>query len=97
MFRLSLMSIFLFSFLAGALVVSAQQDYVDQLIQLTELTANQQYREAINRYKKLESQPGNNGSSQWIVAGSSTRIRLVRRERLPNRGKRRSAGVLSFR
>ena len=38
MFRISLVSIFLFSLLAGALVVGAQQDYIDQLIQLSELT-----------------------------------------------------------
>lgn len=74
MFRLSLMSIFLFSFLAGVLVVSAQQDYIDQLIQLTELTDSQQYREAINGYKKLESQPG---APEWLKAGAEYEIAEV--------------------
>jgi hypothetical protein len=74
MFRLSLMSIFLFSFLAGALVVSAQRDYIDQLIQLTELTDSQQYREAINGYKKLESQPG---APEWLKAGAEYEIAEV--------------------
>lgn len=74
MFRLSLMSIFLFSFLAGVLVVSAQQDYTDQLIQLTELTDSQQYREAINGYKKLESQPG---APEWLKAGAEYEIAEV--------------------
>jgi len=53
MFRISVISIFLFSLLAGARLASAQQDYIDQLIKLTELSDSQQYREAINGYKKL--------------------------------------------
>jgi hypothetical protein len=58
MFRISLISIFLVLFLTGAPVLGAQQDYVDQLIKLSELSSNQQYREAISGYKRLESQPG---------------------------------------
>src|ERR1044072_9968336 len=69
MFRTSLGSIFLFSLVAGAVVMGAQQDYVDQLIQLTELTDNQQYREAINGYKRLES-----GAPEWLKAGSEYEI-----------------------
>ena len=65
MFRISLISIFL----AGALVVSAQQDYVDQLIQLAELTDSQQYREAISGYKRLES-----GAPEWLKAGAEYEI-----------------------
>ena len=71
MFRISLVSIFLFSLLGGALIVGAQQDYIDQLIQLSELTSNQQYREAINGYKRLESQPG---APAWLTAGSEYEI-----------------------
>jgi hypothetical protein len=71
MFRISLISIFLFSLLASAHAQSAQQDYVDQLIQLTELTDNQQYREAINGYKRLESQPG---APEWLKAGAEYEI-----------------------
>ena len=69
MFRISLMSIFLFTLLAGAFGVSAQRDYVDELIQLSELTDNQQYREAISGYKKLES-----GAPGWLKAGAEYEI-----------------------
>ena len=71
MFRISVISILLFSLLAGARLAGAQQDYIDQLIKLTELSDNQQYREAINGYKKLESQPGAPG---WLKAGSEYEI-----------------------
>jgi len=71
MFRISMISILLFSLLAGALVVSAQQDYIDQLIQLSELADSQQYREAINGYKRLESQPG---APDWLKAGAEYEI-----------------------
>src|SRR6476469_8373041 len=66
MFRISVISILLFSLLAGV-----QQDYIDQLIKLSELTDNQQYREAINGYKKLESQPG---APEWLKAGAEYEI-----------------------
>ena len=71
MFRISVISILLLSLLAGARLAGAQQDYIDQLIKLTELSDNQQYREAINGYKKLESQPGTPG---WLKAGSEYEI-----------------------
>ncbi len=63
-----LLSIFLFLLLAGV-AVQAQQDYVDQLMRVTELTDNQQYREAINGYKKLES-----GAPDWLKAGAEYEI-----------------------
>src|SRR6185369_10553985 len=68
---LSVISIFLFSFLVCARLASAQQDYIDQLIRLAELSDSQQYREAINGYKKLESKPGAPG---WLKAGSEYEI-----------------------
>lgn len=71
MFRILLISIFLFSLLAGAGVQSAQQDYIDQLIKLSELSSNQQYREAINGYQKLEAQPQ---APAWLKAGSEYEI-----------------------
>ena len=71
MFRISVLSIFLFSLLLGGRVARAQQDYIDQLIKLTELSDNQQYREAINGYKRLESQPG---APAWLKAGSEYEI-----------------------
>ena len=46
MFRVSLISIFLFLLVIGARVRAAQQDYLDQLIKLSELSSNQEFREA---------------------------------------------------
>lgn len=69
MFRI--FSIFLVSLLASVLVVGAQQDYIEQLTRLIELTDSQQYREAINGYKRLGSQPGAPG---WLKAGSEYEI-----------------------
>jgi tetratricopeptide (TPR) repeat protein len=71
MFRTTLISIFLFSFLAAAPVLAAQQDYTDQLIKLSELTGSKQYREAIDGYKKLEAQPRTPG---WLKAGCEYEI-----------------------
>ncbi len=71
MFRISVISICLFSLLVGTRLARAQQDYVDQLMKLTELSDNQQYREAINGYKRLESQPG---APAWLKAGSEYEI-----------------------
>ena len=69
MFRFSLISIFLFLLVAGTCLAAAQQDYVAQLMQLTELTDSQQYREAINGYKRLEA-----GAPEWLKAGSEYEI-----------------------
>lgn len=71
MIRISLASIFLISLLVGSHIRATQQDYVDELMKLTELTDNQQYREAINGYKRLESQPG---APEWLKAGSEYEI-----------------------
>jgi hypothetical protein len=71
MFRTSLISIFLFSVLAGASVLAAQQDYTDQLIRLIELTDSKQYREAIDGYQKLQAEPG---SPPWLKAASEYEI-----------------------
>jgi hypothetical protein len=71
MFRISLISIFFALLLTGAAVLGAQQDYIDQLIKLSELSSSQQYREAINGYKSLESQPG---TPAWLKAGSAYEI-----------------------
>src|ERR1041384_4989481 len=71
MFRISVISIFLFLLLIGAPLAVAQQDYIDQLIKLSELSSSQQYREAINGYKRLESQPG---APDWLKAASEYEI-----------------------
>ena len=71
MVRISVISIFLFSLLVGTRLASAQQDYIDQLIKLSELSDSHQYREAINGYKRLESQPG---APDWLKAGSEYEI-----------------------
>lgn len=68
MWRISVTLIVLFSFLAG---VCAQQNYVDRLLKLSELSSNQQFREAINGYKRLEAEPG---TPEWLKAGSEYEI-----------------------
>jgi hypothetical protein len=64
MLRISAVVIVLFSFLT-------QQDYVDRLMKLSELSSNQQFREAINGYKRLEAEPG---TPEWLKAGSEYEI-----------------------
>jgi hypothetical protein len=71
MLRSTLIAIFLFSLLAGASVLAAQQDYTDQLIKLSELSSNKQYREAIDGYKNLETQ---RGTPQWLKAACEYEI-----------------------
>ena len=71
MVRISVITIFLFSLLTSASLANAQQDYVDQLIKLTELSDSQQYREAISGYKRLESQAG---APEWLKAGAEYEI-----------------------
>ena len=71
MYRISLISIFIVLLLTCARVLGAQQDYIDQLIQLIELTDNQQYREAINGYRSLQAEPG---APAWLKAGSEYEI-----------------------
>lgn len=68
MLRTTLISILLFLFVAGAF---AQQDYTDQLKQLTQLTDSKQYREAIHGYQALEAQPG---TPAWLKAASEYEI-----------------------
>jgi tetratricopeptide (TPR) repeat protein len=67
MFRVLLISIFLFLLVASAHAQEAQQDYIDQLMKLSESSSSQQYRDAIDGYKKLAARPG---IPQWLKAGS---------------------------
>ena len=67
MLRAALIPIFLFSFLAGTPARTQRQDYTDQLMRLTVLTDNKQYREAINGYKRLQANPG---TPEWLKAAS---------------------------
>jgi hypothetical protein len=71
MFLTALISILLFSFPAGASAWSERQDYIDPLTKLIELTDNQQYREAINGYRRLQAQPGTPG---WLKAACEYEI-----------------------
>ena len=71
MFRTALLSIFLFAFVAGTPARSEPQDYTGQLMQLTELTDNKQYGEAISGYKRLQAQPGTPG---WLKAACEYEI-----------------------
>ena len=71
MLRILMTTIVLFLFLAGASVKGAQQDYVDRLMKLSELSSSQQFREAINGYKRLEGEPG---TPNWLKAGCEYEI-----------------------
>ena len=71
MFRISVLSMISFSLLAGVCVKGMQQDYVDKLMKLSELSSSQQYREAINGYKRLEAE---SGTPEWLKAGSEYEI-----------------------
>ena len=71
MVRISVVSIFLFLLVAGVRPADAQQDYMDQLIKVGELTGNHQYREAIDGYKRLESQAA---APDWLKAGAEYEI-----------------------
>ena len=71
MVRISVISMLLFTLLVGAGLAHAQQDYVDELIKLSELSSSKQYREAIDGYKRLESQPG---APNWLKAASEYEI-----------------------
>jgi len=71
MSRIALISILSFLLLANAPLAAAQQDYVSELRQLIDLTDNQQYREAIAGYEKLQAQSGSPG---WLKAGAEYEI-----------------------
>jgi tetratricopeptide (TPR) repeat protein len=58
-------------FPAYAYLAAAQQDYVDQLRPLIDLTDNQQFREAIQGYQKLQSQ---SRSPVWLKAAAQYEI-----------------------
>ena len=67
----TLIPIFLFSFLACAPAQAQRQDYTDQLINLTDLTDNKQYAEAINGYKRLLAQAA---TPAWLKAACEYEI-----------------------
>ena len=71
MFRTALISIFLFSFFAGAPAYSQPQDYTGELMKLTELTDNKKYREALDGYRRLQAQPG---TPAWLRAAAEYEI-----------------------
>jgi hypothetical protein len=71
MFRAAFIAILLFSVLAGAFAQTEQQGYTSQLLKLTTLTDNKQYREAIEGYRLLEAQPGTPG---WLKAACEYEI-----------------------
>src|SRR5436190_12814678 len=62
---------FMFLFLAGAAAQSGRQDYTDELMKLTTITDNKQYREAISGYRKLQAQVG---TPEWLKAASEYEI-----------------------
>ncbi len=70
MFRVGFIATLLFSVLAGVFA-QADQDYTSQLLKLTTLTENKQYREAINGYRLLGAQPG---TPAWLKAACEYEI-----------------------
>ncbi len=71
MYRAAFIAIFLSSVLTGVFAQAERQDYTSQLIRLTALTDNKQYREAINGYRTLQTQPGTPG---WLKAACEYEI-----------------------
>jgi hypothetical protein len=71
MFRTALILIVLVSLLTGAPAQTERQDYSDQLLKLSLLTDNKQYREAISGYQSLQAQPG---TPAWLKAGCEYEI-----------------------
>jgi hypothetical protein len=70
MFRAALI-FFLFSFLADASAQVERQDYTAELMKLTRLADDKQYRGAIDGYKRLQAQPG---TPEWLRAASEYEI-----------------------
>src|SRR4051812_40928175 len=71
MFRTGPISICLLLLLSCTAVLATQQDYIDELMRLSQLSSNEQYREAISGYKRLEAQPA---TPAWLKAGSEYEI-----------------------
>ena len=65
MFRARFMAILQASVLASAFAQTGTQDYTGQLLKLTILTDNKQYREATDGYRLLEAEPG---TPAWLKA-----------------------------
>jgi hypothetical protein len=65
------LSTFLLFFFAGAIAQTARRDYTDELLKLAELTDNQQYKEAISGYRKLQAQAGTPG---WLKANAEYEV-----------------------
>ena len=58
-------------FLAGAAAQNGRQDYTDELMKLSILGDNKQYRDAIAGYRKLQAEAG---TPEWLKAGSEYEI-----------------------
>jgi hypothetical protein len=71
MFRAALIVMLLFSVLVGVFAQADQQDHTNQLLKLTTLTDNKQYREAIDGYRTLEAEPG---TPAWLKAACEYEI-----------------------
>jgi hypothetical protein len=71
MLRAALIPIIFLAFRAGAPAQTGRQDYTDELLELTQLTDNRQYREALNGYRRLA---GAAGTPAWLRAASEYEI-----------------------
>jgi tetratricopeptide (TPR) repeat protein len=71
MLRAALIPIIFLAFRAGAPAQTGRQDYTDELLELTRLTDNRQYREALNGYRRLQAQPE---TPAWLRAASEYEV-----------------------
>lgn len=71
MCRTAVIPITFFLFLAPVIGQPQPQDYTDELMRVTELTDNKQYREAIDGYRRLQAQPG---TPDWLKAASEYEV-----------------------
>src|SRR5512140_2203922 len=69
--RTAFVAILLSSVTTGVFIDAARQYYTSQMIGLTALTDNKQYREAISGYRTLQAQPATPG---WLKAACEYEI-----------------------
>ncbi len=65
MLRAAFIAMLVASFQAGVFAQAESKDYAAEILQLTALTENKQYREAISGYRTLQAQPG---TPAWMKA-----------------------------
>jgi hypothetical protein len=71
MFRALWITILWFSFRPETFAQTQQQDYTDELIRLSQLTGDKQYRAALDGYRRLQEEPQ---TPEWLRAASEYEI-----------------------